>query len=101
MAVSVLALAVVPVLQGPHTARAADTTIDTGNFWFCDPSFQGSVCDTTIQVGDTVTWNWVEGTHTTTECGADCDNPTATPLRDVALGGAPEPQERLLSYVLC
>ena len=88
MAASVLALAVAPVFRGPDAARAAEVTIDTGNFWFCDPSFEGSVCDTTIQVGDTVTWNWVEGTHTTTECGADCDNPTATPLWDAPLNSA-------------
>jgi len=88
MAAFVLALFVTPVFQGPHGARAAEITIDTGNFWFCDSSFQDGVCDTTIQVGDTVTWNWVEGNHTTTECGADCDNPTATPLWDAPLNSS-------------
>jgi plastocyanin len=84
----VLALAVAPVFRGPDAARAAEVTIDTGNFWFCDPSFQGGICHTTIQVGDTVTWSWLAGTHTTTECGADCDNPTATPLWDAPLDSA-------------
>ena len=88
MAAFVLALFVTPVFQGPHGARAAEITIDTGNFWFCNSSFQNGVCDTTIQVGDTVTWNWVEGNHTTTECGADCDDPTATPLWDAPLNSS-------------
>jgi len=88
MAAFVLALAAAPVFRGPDRARAAEITIDIGNFWFCDPSFEGGVCETTIQVGDTVTWNWVEGNHTTTECGADCDNPTETPLWDAPLDSA-------------
>lgn len=49
-------------------------TIDSGNLWFCDPSFQNGVCDTTINVGDTVTWNFIEGFHDATECGQNFAN---------------------------
>ena len=38
---------------------------------------------TDVDTGATVTWNIVSGIyHTITECGADCDTPTATPLWD-------------------
>jgi len=53
-------------------------------FWFCDPLFSNNTpCETKINVGDTVQWNWV-GTapHTVTHCGASCDNPTGSPLFD-------------------
>jgi hypothetical protein len=43
--------------------------ISVGDFYFCDPSFSGSVCETNISVGNTVTWQWVgAATHTVTEC---------------------------------
>ncbi len=48
--------------------------IPTGSFYFCNLSYQGGVCDTVVHAGDTVTWNFLEGEHTTTECGASCDN---------------------------
>jgi hypothetical protein len=57
--------------------------IPTGDFYFCDPSYQGGVCDTVIRAGDTVTWNFASTAHhTTTECGASCDSPTTSPLWD-------------------
>ena len=55
-------------------AQAATVTIDVGDFWFCDISFQGGVCETTIDVGDTVNWQWVGViSHTSTECGDSLD----------------------------
>ena len=78
----------------PSTPAAAATTVvvPVGDFWFCDPSFQGGVCETKIQVGDTVDWdfNGSFSFHTTTDCGADCNFPTATPLWDsgLLLGGS-------------
>ena len=54
-------------------------------FWFCDPMYvNGNACETKIDVGDTVEWNWV-GTapHTVTECGASCPpSQSHTPLFD-------------------
>lgn len=64
-------------------AAAQETaTIAVGNFWFCDASFQDGVCETTINAGDTVAWDFsgVAVTHTTTECGDSCDAPGDSPL---------------------
>lgn len=53
----------------PSGAAAQETVpVDAGDFYFCSPSFQGAVCDTTIDAGDTVTWTVSAGTHTVTEC---------------------------------
>lgn len=53
------------------------TIIQIGNFWFCDPSFEGRTCETTIDVGDTIEWRWPgvrsDTSHTTTECSGDLD----------------------------
>ncbi len=73
-------------------------TIEVGNEWFCDPGDPfctitdieiGNDVDvaTTINVGDTVTWNFVEGTgpdnaHTTTECSGVCGTPDPAPKPD-------------------
>jgi hypothetical protein len=60
--------------------------------WFCDPSFWLGNCQTTISVGDAVTWVYPNGgtVHTTTDCGASCDLPTFPPLWDsgiISVGG--------------
>lgn len=59
-------------------------TVAVGDSYFCDPSFQEDVCDTTIDPGMTVQWDF--GTsdlpHTVTECGETCEDPTASPLFD-------------------
>jgi plastocyanin len=49
-------------------ASAQNQTVDVGNLYFCSPSFSGQVCDTGVNVGDTVTWNVSAGFHTVTEC---------------------------------
>ncbi|MEX0785251.1 MAG: dockerin type I domain-containing protein [Dehalococcoidia bacterium] len=71
----------IAALSAGTDAQAATVTVDVGDIYFCDPSFQGGVCETTIDVGDTVVWDFDPGElpHTTTECGATCNNPTATP----------------------
>jgi len=60
---------------------AATVAVDVGDFWFCDPAFQGGVCETTINAGDSVYWNFSGPppgippgsiTHTSTECGSIC-----------------------------
>jgi hypothetical protein len=35
---------------------AATTTVNIGDFWFCNSSFSNSVCPTRINPGDTVTY---------------------------------------------
>ena len=51
-------------------AGAATEQIESGDNYFCAPSFQDpdAVCTTTVTVGDAVNWNIVEGIHTVTEC---------------------------------
>ena len=62
-------------------AQAATVTVEVGDFWFCDSSFQGGVCETTIDVGDTVTWQWVGfAPHTSTEWGDSLGTCPAPPL---------------------
>jgi hypothetical protein len=54
----------------------AAVTIPVGDFYFCNLSYQEGVCDTVVHVGDTVTWQFTSpAQHTTTECGASCDDP--------------------------
>ena len=55
----------------PHAAEAGTgATVDVGDIWFCDSGFQGGSCDTFIEAGDTVTWNWVGFLpHNVVECG--------------------------------
>ncbi len=67
--------------SSPATAQET-TTVAVGDTWFCNESFYAGICETTISVGDTVSWNFSGAVlvHTTTACGADCDSPTDTPL---------------------
>ena len=84
-------LSPVPSTLASHPKDFTDVKIDGSDpGWFCSIGFFGSVCETDVNVGATVTWNFLGFfTHTTTECGADCDFPTATPLWDsgTILGG--------------
>ena len=59
--------------------------VEVGDIWFCDDFYSNAVCPTSIEPGETVRWNYPNAAllqHTTTECGDDCDDPTATPLWD-------------------
>src|SRR5712692_7335597 len=75
------------LLISVHRIYAGDQTIDVGDEWFCNPG--DSACMNTtagnidvtsnINVGDTVTWNWVgQLTHTTTACSSDFSTCGAT-----------------------
>ena len=83
--------AVLPSLIPAHAQE--QTTINVGDFWYCDSSFEEGTCETVISAGDTVVWDFSEGinSHTVTDCGASCDDPTPSPLFDsgtVAPGGS-------------
>lgn len=62
-------------------------TLAVGDNWFCDSSYEFGNCETTIRVGDTVTWRYDAGSsvHTATECGISCDSPTPSPVWDSGL----------------
>ena len=76
-------LAFLSPLSSASASHPDDVKIVGGDFgWFCSIAFFDSVCETDVQTGATVTWNLSVLLHTTTECGADCDFPTATPLWD-------------------
>ncbi len=61
--------------------------IDVGDTWYCDSSFQAGVCETKVDVGDTVVWDFGGAIlpHTVTDCGESCDAPTTVPRWDSGL----------------
>ena len=74
---SLIALAAAALLlmlslsSGPDTANAGPS-IDVGDVWFCDVSFQNGVCETTVPAGSLVTWTWVGFLpHNVVECGTN------------------------------
>lgn len=80
-------LALIGVLAIASSAQAQpvqQVRIPVGDLWFCDDSFQGGVCETTINAGDSISWDFGGASlpHTTTECGASCDDPTDAPAWD-------------------
>src|SRR3990170_4127643 len=85
---SLLWLRYVP--EGTAPARAATETIDVDDFWFCSQMFQGQICDTKINVGDTVVWSFEPAIigHTSTECTGACGSVIANPAARVWHSGA-------------
>lgn len=72
VATSVLAILSVAAIVTLDRASADSTVnVELGNLWFCDPSYQEGVCETTVTTGDTVVWENTAGLHTVTECTAD------------------------------
>ena len=84
LAVVITVTTTLSAVTSQPTAAQETTTITVGNLWFCDASFQNGVCETTINAGDTVAWDFggVTLSHTTTECGDSCDAPSGSPLWD-------------------
>lgn len=66
---SVVLVALLPALPASAQPAAAPVSINVGDKWFCDSSFEGEVCSTNISPGTTVTWTNI-GTkdHTVTQC---------------------------------
>ena len=63
--------------SGPAADAQTTASVSIGDNWFCNSSFAGGTCDTSITAGDTVLWT-NDGTnpHTVTECGdASCTVP--------------------------
>jgi plastocyanin len=78
---AVISVLLLGLPQGAQEAHA-DTTIAVGDLWFCNSSFQNGVCETVINQGETVTWNYAGGVtvHNSRECGANCSSPSGTPV---------------------
>ena len=76
--IAALSLALLSNSEEAH----ADVTIPVGDLWFCNSSFQNGVCETVINQGETVTWNYASGitAHNSRECGANCSSPSGTPV---------------------
>jgi plastocyanin len=75
---------VASLILSSGSVSAASTTVEVGDIYFCDSSYQGDVCTTTVSVGDTVVWDFsgAQISHTVTACGDDCNRPTAAPVFD-------------------
>ncbi len=67
LGIAVLGLAAFSIASG-GSARAATTQVNVGNYYFCSQTFSGSVCETDITAGDTITWNVETGTHHVVQC---------------------------------
>jgi plastocyanin len=83
----------ISIFLSSGTAGAATSTVTVGDLWFCNSSFQGGNCTTTVTAGDTVVWSFSNAVqaHTVTECGgANCNTATGNPVFDsgVVQGGA-------------
>jgi len=65
----------------PNPAAAADATVPVGNFFFCSSASEGATCTTTVNVGDTVTWDFsgASAPHTTSSGAGGWDSGTVSP----------------------
>jgi plastocyanin len=72
-------VAAVAVLGGRGASAQSTTTVEVGDLYFCDPSFQDDVCATTVNEGDTVEWQFAGfQPHSTSACSDDhaaCSEP--------------------------
>jgi len=84
---SLIVLAAVTLPAGHEAlAQPATTAIQVGDYYFCDPSHEGGVCETTVDAGDTVEWQFAGNQpHTTTECSDGHDTCSAPHLWDSPL----------------
>jgi plastocyanin len=85
-ALSIVATIIALSSQTASAVEPEDVTITVDDFWFCGAAFEGGVCETQIDAGETVLWDFEPAnnfvTHTATHCGASCDAPTGAPLFD-------------------
>lgn len=69
-----------------HKADPQVENVQVGDIYYCGPAYSGQVCETVVQAGTTVQWDFgpAQIGHTVTECGAECvpGEPPASPLFD-------------------
>src|SRR3990170_4377255 len=85
---SLIALAAAVLLAaGRETlAQPATTTVQVGDYYFCDQSYVNGVCATTVNEGDTIEWQFAGSQpHSTTECSDDLGTCSAPHLWDSPL----------------
>lgn len=80
-ALSILGFIAFIVFGTASPAGGQPTTVVIGDNWYCEASFENGVCETTIDAGTTVLWDYASGNtvHTVTECGDsldDCNPPS-------------------------
>lgn len=68
--------------------------VEVGDTWFCDAAFFNQACETVVEAGDTIVWDF-DGAglmHSATECGMTCAAPTGSPAfdSDIVNGGTYE-----------
>ena len=87
-------------LLGTAERANADTTIEVGDLWFCNSSFQNGVCETVINQGETVTWNYASGAtvHNSRECGANCSSPSGSPVWQLPAAPTAAPWTRSFTF---
>lgn len=55
------------ILASTEARGQTTVSVEVGSDYFCSSS-AAIPCETDIMAGDTVSWQWVSGTHTVTEC---------------------------------
>lgn len=68
LGISLLAIAGFATLEAGQARAQATVAVGVDNYYFCEQSFDGGVCEKTISAGDTVKWEFAAGPHTVTQC---------------------------------
>ena len=84
LAALIVAIAAFALTSSAQAGVVQQVRIPVGDLWFCDESFQNGVCETRINAGDSISWDFSGAAlpHTTAECGASCDSPADASLWD-------------------
>ena len=86
LGMSSVAVAGLALSGGPAAGVQATTTVEVGDYYFCDQSYVNGVCETTVNEGDTVEWQFSGAElHSTTECSDDLDTCSGAHLWDSPL----------------
>jgi len=62
-------IAVAPAPAPQSASSAGETSVQMGNEWFGDSSYQNGVFEAVVETGGTIRWTSLEGIHNVFECG--------------------------------